>query len=158
MYALQIKIGNDAVAIRLAASTEVDWCAEQMAGTDPWRTYRCSISWCQNVLKWPGSFLFVADAGKPVGFILLHPKGFLGSPYVAAVVVAEEFRAKKIGSEMLLFAETVFAQCRHVYLCVSSFNSRAFALYERLGYVRVGELPDFIADGFSEFLMCKRLH
>lgn len=62
-----------------------------------------------------------------------------------------------IGSRLLSFAESTFAGSRHVYLCVSSFNPRALALYERHGYVKVGDLPDFIADGYSEFLLCKRL-
>ena len=148
---------DDALTIRPAINSEVDWCAELMAANDPWLTYKCSVQWSINVLKWPGSSLFVADAGKPVGFILLHPKGFLGSPYIAAVVVAEEFRGGGIGSRMLAFAEGVFTGSRHVYLCVSSFNPRALALYQRHGYVKVGELPDFIADGYSEFLLCKRL-
>jgi len=58
---------------------------------------------------------------------------------------------------MLRFAETIFARERHIYLCVSSFNSRAFALYQRHGFEKVSELPDLIADGYSELVMCKRL-
>jgi len=147
----------DALTIRAASDSEVDWCAELMAANDPWLTYKCTVQWSMNVLRWPGSSLFVADAGKPLGFILLHPKGFLGSPYIAAIVVVEDFRGSRIGSRMLAFAEGVFTGSRYVYLCVSSFNPRALALYERHGYVKVGELPDFIADGYSEFLLCKRL-
>ena len=147
----------DALTIRAASDSEVDWCAELMAANDPWLTYKCTVQWSMNVLRWPGSSLFVADAGKPLGFILLHPKGFLGSPYIAAIVVVEDFRGSRIGSRMLAFAEGVFTGSRHAYLCVSSFNPRALALYERHGYVKVGELPDFIADGYSEFLLCKRL-
>jgi [ribosomal protein S18]-alanine N-acetyltransferase len=153
----QLTTTLDAATIRPASDSEVDWCAELMAINDPWLTYQCSVQWSMNVLRWPGSSLFVADAGKPVGFILLHPKGFLGSPYIAAIVVVEDFRNSRIGSRMLAFAEQVFAGTRHVYLCVSSFNPRAFALYERHGYVKVGDLPDFIADGYSEFLLYKRL-
>ncbi len=146
-----------APTIRPANDSEVGWCAELMAANDPWLMYKCSVQWSLNVPRWPGSSLFVADAEKPIGFILLHPKGFLGSPYIAAIVVVEDFRGRRIGSRMLAFAEGIFTGSRHVYLCVSSFNPRALALYERHGYVRVGELPDFIADGYSEFLLCKRL-
>jgi [ribosomal protein S18]-alanine N-acetyltransferase len=146
-----------ALTIRPANDSEVGWCAELMAINDPWLTYKCSVQWSLNVLRWPGSSLFVAYADKPVGFILLHPKGFLGSPYIAAVVVTKEFRDAGIGSRMLAFAEEIFTESRHVFLCVSSFNPRALALYERHGYAKVGDLPDFIADGYSEFLLCKRL-
>ena len=144
------------VTIRLAMEPEVDWCAQLMAGNDPWLTYRCSVQWSRHVLNWPGSSLYVAAAEEIIGFILLHQKGFLGSPYIAAVVVAQEFRGTGTGGSMLEFAEQAFAGARHAFLCVSSFNSRALPFYQRHGYVKVGELPDFIADGFSEFLMCKR--
>jgi ribosomal protein S18 acetylase RimI-like enzyme len=46
---------------------------------------------------------------------------------------------------------------RHLFLCVSSFNPRARALYERVGFRAVGELPDYFIEGASEILMCKRL-
>ncbi|MGB8062223.1 MAG: GNAT family N-acetyltransferase [Candidatus Sulfotelmatobacter sp.] len=153
----QLTTTLDAATIRPASDSEIDWCAELMASNDPWLTYQCSVQWSMNVLRWPGSSLFVADTGKPVGLMLLHPKGFLGSPYIAAIVVVEDFRGRRIGSRMLAFAEGVFTGSRHAYLCVSSFNPRALALYERHGYVKVGELPDFIAEGYAEFLLCKRL-
>jgi len=151
------KTMDAALTIRPANDSEVGWCAELMAANDPWLTYKCSVQWSMNVLRWTGSSLFVAEKGKPIGFILLHRRGFLGSAYIAAAVVTEEFRCAGIGSRMLAFAEGIFAGSRHVYLCVSSFNRRALALYERHGYVKVGELPDFIADGYCEFLLCKRL-
>ncbi len=44
-----------------------------------------------------------------------------------------------------------------MFLCVSSFNGRARALYERHGYRTVGELADYVVDGLSEILMVKRL-
>ena len=143
--------------IRPAAKPEIDWCAQQMAENDPWLTYRCSAEWSRNVLNWPGSSLYLAVAEKNVGFILLHQRGFLGAPYIAAVVVAEEFRGNGIGSTMLEFAERAFSGTRHVYLCVSSFNGRALRFYQRHGYRKIGELPDFIAEGASEFLMSKQL-
>jgi len=74
--------------------------------------------------------------------ILLHRKGFLGSPYIAAVAVVEEFRGNGIGAAMLDFADQAFSGARHAFLCVSSFNPRAQRLYEQLGYRKVGELQD----------------
>jgi [ribosomal protein S18]-alanine N-acetyltransferase len=46
---------------------------------------------------------------------------------------------------------------RHLFLCVSSFNTSARRLYERCGYSAVGALPDYVIDGASEILMHKRL-
>ena len=148
---------HDALTIRPANDSEVDWCAQLMAGNDPWLTYKCSVQWSLNVLRWPGKFSFRRGCRQAYWVHFVHPKGFLGSPYIAAVVVTKEFRDAGIGSRMLAFAEEMFTESRHVFLCVSSFNPRALALYERHGYVKVGDLPDFIADGYSEFLLCKRL-
>ncbi|MFZ1142779.1 MAG: hypothetical protein WAN76_26670 [Candidatus Sulfotelmatobacter sp.] len=32
---------DDALTIRPAINSEVDWCAELMAANDPWLTYKC---------------------------------------------------------------------------------------------------------------------
>jgi ribosomal protein S18 acetylase RimI-like enzyme len=40
---------------------------------------------------------------------------------------------------------------------VSSFNHRAQALYYRLGYERVGDIPDYAIEGHAELLLVKRL-
>ena len=41
-------VDNHAVTVRPAVGAEFERCAEQMAGTDPWLTYKCSICWCTN--------------------------------------------------------------------------------------------------------------
>jgi len=147
----------DQIQISIATGGEESWCSETMAGNDPWLTYGFSAEACAQILRWPGSTLFVARIGDPVGFALLHPKGFLGCPYIAVIAVAAGLRNRGIGTQLLEFAEKQFPGSRHVYLCVSSFNSMARQFYERHGYTQVGELPDFITDGYSELLMQKRL-
>jgi len=145
------------IQISVANESESAWCAQVMASTDPWLAYKFSIEMCMGILRWPGSTLFIARTVEPVGFALLHPKGFLGCPYIAVVAVAAGLRSQGIGAHLLQFAEAHFSGSRHVYLCVSSFNTRALRFYELHGYARVGELPNFIADGHFELLMQKRL-
>jgi ribosomal protein S18 acetylase RimI-like enzyme len=147
----------EAIQIDIADESERRWCAQTMADNDPWRTYRFSSDTCARILDWPGSTLFVGKIKGPVGFVLLHPRGLLGCPYIAVIAVRGELRSRGIGAELLEFAERQCSNSRHVYLCVSYFNSRARQFYERHGYVKVGDLPDFIADGYSELLMQKRL-
>jgi RimJ/RimL family protein N-acetyltransferase len=38
-------------------------------------------------------------------------------------------------------------QAKNLFLCVSSFNHRARALYERLGYAALAELEDYVIPG-----------
>jgi ribosomal protein S18 acetylase RimI-like enzyme len=79
------------------------------------------------------------------------------SPYIASIAVAEYARGKGIGSQLLAFAEKHEAGSRFIFLCVSSFNHRAQELYYRLGYERVGEIPNYVVEGHSELLLCKKL-
>jgi ribosomal protein S18 acetylase RimI-like enzyme len=146
------------VTIERAEENDFDWCARLMAGSEPWITLRRGLDECRVALRRAGSELFVArERGHPAGFILIHPYGCVGSPYIQSVAVAEGGRGRGVGSQLLAFAERAMAARRFIFLCVSSFNRRAQELYRRLGYQRVGELPDYIVKGHSELLLCKKL-
>jgi len=146
------------LTIAPADENDFDWCVRLMAGSEPWITLRRDLDGCRAALRRPGSELFVARrSGRPAGFILMHPYGCAGSPYIASVAVAEGLRGRGIGSQLVAFAERRMASRRFIFLCVSSFNRRAQELYRRLGYQRVGELPDYVIEGHSELLLWKRL-
>jgi ribosomal protein S18 acetylase RimI-like enzyme len=81
---------------------------------------------------------------------------FIG--YINTVCVAAHVRGQGVGSRLMAFAEErIFRETPNVFLCVSSFNDRARALYERLGYEHVGVLRDYIRRGYDEILMRKSL-
>src|SRR5208282_2043338 len=108
------------LAITRAAEPEFEWCAQLMAGTEPWITLRREIAKCREVLRRPGGELFVAhEAGEPRGFILIHPYGCAGSPYITSIAVAESARGKGMGAQLLAFAEGPAAGRRFIFLCVS---------------------------------------
>jgi [ribosomal protein S18]-alanine N-acetyltransferase len=145
------------LTIASAAEPEREWCARLMSESDPWLTLGRRYEDCLQRCTHPEYLLFVAhDSRGPCGFILMHPRGVAGSPYVASVAVAHGRRGEGIGTRLMEFAEQYFAS-RHIFLCVSSFNQRAQSLYERLGYETVGVLKDYVIDGASETLMHKRL-
>jgi ribosomal protein S18 acetylase RimI-like enzyme len=146
------------LTIDRAEENDFDWCARLMAGNEPWITLRRGLDESRVALRRPGSELFVAhERGGPVGFILIHPHGCAGCPYIASVAVAEGARGRGIGSQLVAFAERRMVSRRFIFLCVSSFNRRAHALYRRLGYQCAGEIPDYIVEGHSELLLCKKL-
>ena len=128
--------------------------------SDPWLTLGIDHARCEKALQRPGADLFIArdiEVQPPLGFILLAPNGFASSPYIASIGVSPDARGRGIGSSLLDFAEQRFADRRHLFLLVSSFNLRAQTLYRRHGYTQVGELLDFIAPGFSELIFHKSL-
>jgi len=146
------------LTIEPAEENDYDWCARLMEGSEPWITLRRGLDECRVALRRPGSELFVVrEEGRSVGFILLHPYGCAGSPYIASVAVAEGERGRGIGTQLVAFAERRMAARKFIFMCVSSFNRRAQGLYSRLGYQRMGELPDYIVEGHSEILLCKKL-
>lgn len=149
---------DDAIRIAAAAPEDTEWCTRVMASTEPWITLGRDFAGCREALTRPGTELFVArDKGSPVGFILLAPYGMAAAPYIASIAVAAEARGRGVGSQLLRFAEQRFASRGHIFLLVSSFNSRAQQLYRRHGYEFIGELKDYVVTGHSELIFHKRL-
>jgi ribosomal protein S18 acetylase RimI-like enzyme len=147
------------VLIAPATDSERDWAARTMSESEPWITLRRGLDDCRIACADPACLLLIARrAGQPCGFVLLHPKGVAGSPYVRSIAVAPDSRGMGIGRQLLGYAEATYReQARYIFLCVSSFNLKAKALYLRCGYGVVGELADYVVDGASEILMAKRL-
>ena len=74
----------------------------------------------------------------------------------ADVFVHPSARGRGLGTALIAFAERrILREVPNVFLCVSSFNTRARTLYLRLGYEVVGELRDYIVRGHSEWLLRK---
>jgi ribosomal-protein-alanine N-acetyltransferase len=140
----------------LASPEEASACARMMAGSEPWitlgRGYEGSLALLQDAAREVyGAF----EGDRALGFVILNMAGaFVG--YIQTICVGPEERSRGIGTRLMRFAEErVFRDSPNVFLCVSSFNTRAKALYERLGYELVGELKDYIVKGYSEFLFRK---
>jgi ribosomal protein S18 acetylase RimI-like enzyme len=134
------------------------WAGRLMASSEPWITLGRGEEACRAAALDPDYVTLVARAdGAPLGFARFHPRGVAGSPYLASIAVDAAARGTGVGSALLAAGEARFAGARWMFLCVSDFNPRARALYERGGYRFVGALPDYVADGFAEHLMVKRL-
>ncbi|MGB9611672.1 MAG: GNAT family N-acetyltransferase [Bryobacteraceae bacterium] len=148
----------DDVEIRRASPQEAEWCARLMASSEPWLTLGRSHEDCLARCRHPEYDLLVARiGGQPCGFALLHPRGLAGSPYLAAIAVDPQWRGRGIGTSLIQAAERLYPEARHLFLLVSSFNHGAQRLYERLGFQKVGEIPDYVIEGASELILHKRL-
>jgi [ribosomal protein S18]-alanine N-acetyltransferase len=141
-----------------ADDAEARACATIMATTDPWLTLGRTFDRCLATVRDTQLERYVAVwDGEVVGFVLLSMRGsFTG--YIKSVAVREDWRRKGVGRKLLAFAEErIFRDSPNVFICVSSFNPRARALYQRLGYETVGELRDFIVRGHDEILLRKTI-
>jgi ribosomal-protein-alanine N-acetyltransferase len=145
--------------ISLATPDDRDWAGALLASTDPWIRLGRTLEQCLAVCRDPVYEVWVARAeGERCGALLLQERGVAGSPYLKAIAVAASHRGRGVGAALMDFAEARFRPAaRHFFLCVSDFNIRARAFYERRGWTVVGELPDYTVDGASEILMHLRL-
>lgn len=141
---------------RLRDESEARFCAAFVVASDPWLTLGLTFDQALQRLTDPTREIHVATVkDQIVGVLILFLQGtFKG--YLQTIAVHPDWRCRGIGTRMIAWAEErIFCESPNVFLCVSSFNSQAQRLYERLGYQRVGELPDFVVAGFSEILMRK---
>ena len=142
-------LGNDA---------EARQCAGMMCTTDPWVTIGRDFDDCLSIVQKPGREVYVAEEeGAIGGFVIVDMKGaFIG--YIAILCVDASRRSTGIGSRLIRFAEErIFAETPNAFICASSFNPRARALYERLGYEPIGKLTDYVIPGHFELLMRKTI-
>jgi ribosomal protein S18 acetylase RimI-like enzyme len=143
---------------RLANDDDARACAAIMCSSDPWTTLGRSFEECLSRLTDQTREIWVARLGGEIaGFVILNMKGgFVG--YIQTICVAAASRGSGLGTRIMQFAEErIFRESPNVFLCVSSFNTRARELYERLGYKVVGELTEFLVRGHDELLMRKTL-
>lgn len=142
----------------LEGEDDVQRCAEIMVISEPWVTLGRTREAALKLLSDPSREISVAadpESGELFGFVIVLMQGaFVG--YIQTVAVAAQCRGRGIGSLLIAHAESrIFRESPNVFLCVSSFNHSARALYERLGYAEVAELHDYVVRGYSEFLMRK---
>ena len=142
----------------IASAEEAKRCAQMMCSTEPWLTLGRTFEESLALLQDPERETYVAaDGDRLLGFIILNMHGaFVG--YIQTVCVDDAARGQGVGTRLVEFAERrIFRETPNVFLCVSSFNPRALALYERLGYETIGELKNYLIEGASEFMMRKTI-
>ncbi len=153
-----MNLEQEEIHIEPATAGDVEWSAQVMASSEPWITLRQSRQKIETGLRRAGIELWIAHRGaRRAGLIALDRYGFAGSPYVKSVAVAPEERGSGIGTRLLHFAEEHFAGERFLFLLVSSFNAAAQRLYFRHGYEKRGELPNYVVEGYAEWILSKRL-
>jgi ribosomal protein S18 acetylase RimI-like enzyme len=157
----RFQLAEQTIVIRaLDSDGEARACARIMSTSEPWvtlgRTYEESLE----IVCDASREVYVAatvDAPEVLGFVIIELRGtFIG--YIRSVAIREDWRGRGLGSRLIGFAETrILRDHPNVFLLVSSFNPRAKALYERLGYEVVGELRDYVLRGHSEWLLRKSI-
>jgi len=131
-------------------------CARMMSETDPWITLGMDYEQCLGAFEGPFREVhIVTDSGTIAGFAVLQLYGSF-SGYIQTICVCEGHRGLGVGTSLLRYCEEMILKISpNVFICVSSFNTRAKKLYIDFGFKPVGELDNFVKEGFSELLLRK---
>jgi len=147
---------NSVDIIPLKTQKEAVSCAEMMASSEPWITIGRDYDSSLTSITSPSKEVYLAVDGAEIkGFVILVFEGVIVG-YIQSICISPKFRRRGIGNQLISFAETrMFTEFPNVFIFASSFNRGAQKLYRKLGYKKVGEIPDFIIPGESEILFRK---
>lgn len=131
-------------------------CALMMSDTDPWITLGMNYSQCLNAFEGDCKEVYVVSCeNEIIGFVILQVCGTF-SGYIQTICIREDSRGQGFGTMLLEFCEQrILKFSPNVFICVSSFNSEAIKLYYEFGFKLVGELDNFVKEGFTELLLRK---
>ncbi len=131
-------------------------CALMMSKTDPWITLGMDYDQCHGAFQGKCKEIYIVKYGEVIaGFVILQVCGTF-SGYIQTICISEEYRGKGVGTRLLKFCEErILKFSPNVFICVSSFNKDAARLYYELGFKLVGELENFVKEGFTELLLRK---
>lgn len=131
-------------------------CAMMMAKSNPWITLGIDYDQCLKAFEGPVREIWAIEIDREIaGFVILQMGGtFKG--YIQTVCVDVAYRGRGIGKKLLQFCEEwILKISPNIFICVSSFNHGAIRLYKEFGFKLVGELDNFVQDGFTELLFRK---
>jgi [ribosomal protein S18]-alanine N-acetyltransferase len=136
---------------------QIQAAARMMTETDPWITLGISYEDCLKAFEGPCKEIYIltAEGQQMVGFVILQVCGsFKG--YIQTLCVDPLYRGRGLGTELLRFCEKhILKFSPNIFICVSAFNQRALELYLDFGFKQVGELENFVKEGYTEFLLRK---
>ena len=141
---------------RLSSTEEKIICAVMLANSEPWITLGMDMDQVMmNLNNTLNEVFAVYIKDEIIGTIVIQTKGaFTG--YLKSIAVKPDFRGNNLGEFMMEFVEDyILSKSQNVFLCVSSFNTKAQKFYLKLGYEIIGTLKNYIVEGHDEILMRK---
>jgi ribosomal protein S18 acetylase RimI-like enzyme len=135
---------------------KLEVCALMMSKTDPWITLGMNYDQCLKAFDGSYKEIYVVEIENEIaGFVIIQICGTF-SGYIQTICMSEAYRGQGLGTKLLQFCEErILKFSPNVFICVSSFNKGATKLYYDFGFMLVGELENFVKEGFTELLLRK---
>ncbi len=131
-------------------------CVALMGSTEPWLTLGFDpVAALTGLTDGRRELYVVRDDAGLAGFVSVDMRGLVAG-YIQLLCVRPDRRGQGLGTQLIHWAEDrILKASPNVFICVSSFNSGARRLYERLGFEVVGTLRSFVVAGHDEILLRK---
>ncbi|HAR41634.1 MAG TPA: hypothetical protein DCS07_03230 [Bdellovibrionales bacterium] len=150
-------------AVRRMKTSDLPSCAEIVGRTPLFGAYGFTTEGARKLLskalRDTSSKLFVAlapDRQTPTGFAWFITRGaFQRSAYLRLIAVDPAGTQKGVGSALLKKFEKRYLEPYGIFLLVTRSNIGARRFYRKLGYRRVGEVPDYVKNGITECIYFK---
>ena len=140
-----------------AAGRQAEW----ICAIDPWRSLGYSRDGLARFLQRSaraadGVLVARAESRGPVLGVVCVQEGVLLGNFVALLAVKPEAAGRGIGRALMeAVATRTFATRRWLFVSVDEGNRVARAFYRKLGFDRVGRLPDLVRPDRVELLLRK---
>jgi ribosomal protein S18 acetylase RimI-like enzyme len=146
----------DSESVKLLLSEEAAECAQFMVSSEPWVTLKVPLQGAVSMLSDPNREVYAVHDDRGVaGFVVIDMRGLVCG-YIQILCVRPDRRGQGVGSKLIAWAEKrISRDSPNAFICVSSFNTGARRLYERLGFEVVGVLRGLIVPEHDEFLLRK---
>jgi ribosomal protein S18 acetylase RimI-like enzyme len=134
--------------------------ASWIAAMDPWRALGYGSPALGRYLarKAGARRVWIARAGKGAepSALAVADDGFLLGGFIALLAVRPVVKGRGIGRALVeRIAAEVFATRRWLFVSCDGNNRAALRFYRKLGFSRVGRLPDLVRSGNVEILLRK---
>jgi len=150
---VQLRFSRPTAAL---ARAQAGW----IAALDPWRTlgYRAVAIERYLARKATTRSVWIArtEPGVAPRAIVVVDDGFLLGGFIALLAVRPEASGQGIGRALVERVEAeVFSKRRWLFVSCDGNNHAALRFYRKLGFARVGRLPDLVRTGNIEILLRK---
>ena len=148
---------HEKFAIRLTTDPKsISASAKMMSESDPWITLGMDFTQCLKAFEGHCKEIYVIETPNEIaGFVIIQTCGTF-SGYIQTICINEANRGRGLGKKLLQYCEErILKFSPNVFICVSSFNKGAIKLYHEFGFKLVGELDNFVKEGFTELLLRK---
>ena len=133
---------------------------EMISTSEPWASRHETPEEFRQWLEQSVGQIFIAESDEqPAGLVAFIPGPVLANGgCIQLLVVRGDSRREGIGRQLMGFAERKVArQGANIYASVPGTSTAAQQFFERLGYEKVGEVPDLAKPGEAEWLLRKKL-